>query len=983
MGCGASRDKNGSAVVSASAIDGLTYNPSAQASSGRLMSSVPNENDSNRGSGRGVNSYQNDNGNDGSPNKGSGRANRPSLVKVPSITLGEDNEVIDSSRNPNAPNVKSPSNREVDVDSDQNSEIPSISFGGLDSAERSDDRKNDTAPTVSVDTDANVSGTADGNGSSSDTASFNAFSTSDSKNESHSASHGASSNERGSEPVDLSQPLISEVPDSIKLEKSSSGSGLRLDLSGSVKSMDGMGLTPPNGGLLTVGSNDEEDLSAVGPQRLGARKKDPDAIPGGSSEGDNGGSGSSDDGDDGDDEGGEEGDSFGDLPGLPNLKKKPDTTGGPRRATALGVAKKLDEFSQLKSELQKTKVITRASGQKVRGPNSGIRSLPVSPPGSPRRKARMLSRRASMPTTFTQTSTASVRYSDSDMTGVNQFTILKGLGQGAYGEVKLARSSKDNQLYAIKCIHRSKLKVRRLGRRGSVSTQPSPLENVKQEIAIMKKLRHDNCVQLVEVIDDLKCDCMFLVLEYVDGGPVMTGSEGQPMSEETCHRYFRDLCRGLLYLHENKIIHQDIKPENLLVSKSDNTLKISDYGISRVLEGNQRVLNKTEGTPAFIPPEACIGTPFEGEPMDVWAAGICLYMFVYGHTPFRAPTFPAIVKKIRKYPIPYPDEGTFDTDSDDSSGSEAEDRRRRRRERPIPQPSSELKSLLKKVLEKDPKQRITVREMMEHEWVTKGGLEPLASSVDKVEVTEDDVRKAINVNAFLALANLKKKIIAISARARRRASMRSQSSVPLTPTGLSSPLRSSLAGPSLEMAGAKPSVFGMSELQLGASALSEAVHAAMAASDGEVEGGAGGHSARQAADSDGNAGTASENDADDRSGRSRRHRPLSGQNRQSHRAAAGHGEATEKHSRDGVPQSSGSGSVERADRIETSSPGGSADPGTNENSSPGGGNSDADPGDEAAATGDDDVGKGELLLPDGDLPMRGSSGSDFVQMSAS
>ena len=86
--------------------------------------------------------------------------------------------------------------------------------------------------------------------------------------------------------------------------------------------------------------------------------------------------------------------------------------------------------------------------------------------------------------------------------------------------------------------------------------------------------------------------------------------------------------QGLDYLHANHVVHGDIKPDNLLLA-ADGRVKISDFGSSRILLGTG-MLSKTVGTPAFLAPEVCAGLPYHGRAADVWALGICLYMFVFG-----------------------------------------------------------------------------------------------------------------------------------------------------------------------------------------------------------------------------------------------------------------------------------------------------------------------------------------------------------------
>ena len=86
--------------------------------------------------------------------------------------------------------------------------------------------------------------------------------------------------------------------------------------------------------------------------------------------------------------------------------------------------------------------------------------------------------------------------------------------------------------------------------------------------------------------------------------------------------------QGLDYLHFNKVVHGDLKPDNLLMS-AKGKIKITDFGSSHMFQRGDTML-RTMGTPAFMAPEMCAGGGFHGRTCDIWALGICLYMFHYG-----------------------------------------------------------------------------------------------------------------------------------------------------------------------------------------------------------------------------------------------------------------------------------------------------------------------------------------------------------------
>ncbi|KAG0256369.1 hypothetical protein BG011_004599 [Mortierella polycephala] len=167
------------------------------------------------------------------------------------------------------------------------------------------------------------------------------------------------------------------------------------------------------------------------------------------------------------------------------------------------------------------------------------------------------------------------------MTGnkmINKYMVVRELGRGVHGKVKLCRDTVTDELCAIKIV--DKTTRRRLGR-----AQISNEQKIRREIAIMKKCIHPNVVRLIEVIDDPTARKIYL--EYMEGGEVRwKDSDEKPILHlEDARAIFRDVVLGLEYLHMQGIIHRDIKPANLLLS-GNGTVKISDFGVSHFSEKN-------------------------------------------------------------------------------------------------------------------------------------------------------------------------------------------------------------------------------------------------------------------------------------------------------------------------------------------------------------------------------------------------------------
>uniref|UniRef100_U3I632 Protein kinase domain-containing protein n=1 Tax=Anas platyrhynchos platyrhynchos TaxID=8840 RepID=U3I632_ANAPP len=265
-----------------------------------------------------------------------------------------------------------------------------------------------------------------------------------------------------------------------------------------------------------------------------------------------------------------------------------------------------------------------------------------------------------------------------------------------------------------------------------------PIEQVYQEIAILKKLDHPNVVKLVEVLDDPSEDHLSVLCLC---SPVMEIPTLKPLSEDQARFYFQDLIKGIEYLHYQKIIHRDIKPSNLLVGE-DGHVKIADFGVSNEFKGADALLTNTVGTPAFMAPETLSETRkiFSGKALDVWAMGITLYCFVFGQVMvFGSAGF---VLRLHAWgwvpvsPLPSP--------------------------LPRPEVTDFLKDLITRMLDKNPESRISVPEIKLHPWVTKNGAELLPTEDENctlVEVTEEEVENSVKHIPSLATVILVKTMI--------------------------------------------------------------------------------------------------------------------------------------------------------------------------------------------------------------------------------
>lgn len=179
-----------------------------------------------------------------------------------------------------------------------------------------------------------------------------------------------------------------------------------------------------------------------------------------------------------------------------------------------------------------------------------------------------------------------------------------------------------------------------------------------------------------------------------------------------------------MIVHAQGIIHRDIKPDNCLITE-DDVLKIVDFGVSEMFEKESDMSTaKSAGSPAFMPPELCVAKhgQVSGRAADIWSMGVTLYCLRYGQIPFEKHVMIELYESIRHDDLNLHHET-----------------------------NTEFADLMRRLLEKDPDQRITMDEMRNHPWVTKRGEDPLLSAEencsDLVDLpTEAEMRHAITGN---------------------------------------------------------------------------------------------------------------------------------------------------------------------------------------------------------------------------------------------
>ncbi|CAI4231623.1 unnamed protein product [Auanema sp. JU1783] len=222
------------------------------------------------------------------------------------------------------------------------------------------------------------------------------------------------------------------------------------------------------------------------------------------------------------------------------------------------------------------------------------------------------------------------------------------IGEGSYAKVKEVVEEFSLVRRAVKIVKTNRLRK-----------IPNGQENVEREIRILRKVQHENIIRLIEVFRNDEKRKLYMVMEFCMGSvqQLLDAAPLKRLPEPEVHSYFRQLIRGLEYLHSIGIVHKDIKPGNLLLSP-EFVLKISDFGVAEELPlfANNDICHTVQGTPQFQAPELVSGntTSYSGFKADVWSSGVSLYNMISGEYPFQGEVIMRLFDNIAKQPLVMP-----------------------------------------------------------------------------------------------------------------------------------------------------------------------------------------------------------------------------------------------------------------------------------------------------------------------------------------
>jgi MAP/microtubule affinity-regulating kinase len=180
-------------------------------------------------------------------------------------------------------------------------------------------------------------------------------------------------------------------------------------------------------------------------------------------------------------------------------------------------------------------------------------------------------------------------------------------------------------------------------------------KSVQTEIKILLKLDHPNIVKLYQHIDTQQN--LFIILEYISGYSLSASLKRKPnrrLEEFEANKYFQELLLAIDYCHSKGITHRDIKLENTLIDNSNKKVKLIDFGFATCFANTKKV-KMFCGTPNYMAPEIVSRKEYLGPPVDIWAAGVLLYVLLTGTFPFKGSSDGELYKSILRGNVVFPE----------------------------------------------------------------------------------------------------------------------------------------------------------------------------------------------------------------------------------------------------------------------------------------------------------------------------------------
>jgi len=250
-----------------------------------------------------------------------------------------------------------------------------------------------------------------------------------------------------------------------------------------------------------------------------------------------------------------------------------------------------------------------------------------------------------------------------DKVAIKDFDLLNVVGKGSFGKVLQVRKKDTGKIYAMKVLNKKTILER------------NELEHTKAEKNILQKLVHPFLVNLVYAFQT--ADKLYFIMDYINGGELFYHlQKEEKFTDDRVRFYCAEIICGLEYLHNSHVLYRDLKPENILLTE-DGHICMTDFGISKegLVSDNDRTVTFC-GTPEYLAPEILQGKSY-GKPVDWWSFGTLMYEMLTGLPPFYSQDVQEMYNKIMNDKLVFP-----------------------------PHVSSEARSLLTALLERNPDKRL-------------------------------------------------------------------------------------------------------------------------------------------------------------------------------------------------------------------------------------------------------------------------------------
>uniref|UniRef100_A0A7N5JTT7 non-specific serine/threonine protein kinase n=1 Tax=Ailuropoda melanoleuca TaxID=9646 RepID=A0A7N5JTT7_AILME len=215
---------------------------------------------------------------------------------------------------------------------------------------------------------------------------------------------------------------------------------------------------------------------------------------------------------------------------------------------------------------------------------------------------------------------------------MEKYVRLQKIGEGSFGKAILVKSTEDGRQYVIKEINISRMSNKER-------------EESRREVAVLANMKHPNIVQYRESFEEN--GSLYIVMDYCEGGDLfkrINAQKGILFQEDQILDWFVQICLALKHVHDRKILHRDIKSQNIFLTK-DGTIQLGDFGIARVLNSTVELARTCIGTPYYLSPEICENKPYNNK-SDIWALGCVLYEMCTLKHAFEAGNMKNLVLKI-------------------------------------------------------------------------------------------------------------------------------------------------------------------------------------------------------------------------------------------------------------------------------------------------------------------------------------------------